>query len=148
MHTHSHHSHHKDGGYIGTSVSATIHCLTGCAIGEFVGLAIGVSLGLSVLTTVTLATVLAFITGYLFSLIPLMRGRKLSLLSAFKIIWLGETISIAAMEIAMNVVAYYAGGMNATSVGDITFWYGFALALIAGFIAGFPVNYVMIRRNL
>ncbi len=130
------------------AVSATIHCLIGCAIGEIVGLTLGVMLGWSVLTMIVVATAFAFITGFLLTLIPLMGRVKLSIAEAFRIVWLGETISIGVMEIAMNAIDYVAGGMNVTSIVDPVFWSSFVLALIAGFLAGYPVNYLMIKTNL
>jgi len=130
------------------AVSATVHCLIGCSIGEFIGLANGVQLALSVAVIVTLSTTLAFITGLSLTLIPIMRYQKMSFYSAFKIIWLGEVISIAVMEIAMNFVDYHVGGMTVASILNPRFWLGFLAALIAGFIAAFPVNYWMIKRNI
>ena len=65
-----------------------------------------------------------------------------------KIIWLGEVISIAVMEFAMNFVDYHVGGMTVASILNPRFWLGFLAALIAGFIAAFPVNYWMIKRNI
>ena len=131
-----------------TAVSATIHCLVGCSIGEFLGLFIGVSFGLPVVGIVILGTTLAFISGFLLTLIPIMQRRKMRLKAAFKIIWLGEVISISVMELTMNFVDYYAGGMTTGSVFHPMFWLGFMVSLPAGFIAAFPVNYWMIRRNL
>ncbi len=131
-----------------TAVSATIHCLVGCSIGEFLGLFIGVSLGLPIWGIITLGTTLAFISGFLLTLIPIMRHKKMSLSQAFKIIWLGETISIAIMELAMNLTDYYYGGMSVSSVWNVTFWTGFLIALPAGFIAAYPVNLAMLRKGL
>lgn len=149
-----HHGHHHHGHHDGSSsetriaVSATIHCLIGCSIGEFIGLAVGVQLALSVAAIITLSTTLAFITGLGLTLIPIMKYQKMSFSSAFKIIWLGEVISIAVMEFAMNFADYHAGGMTAGSVLHPRFWLGFLVALPAGFIAAFPVNYWMIKRNI
>lgn len=131
-----------------TAISATIHCLVGCSIGEFLGLAIGVSLGFSVLWIIVLDTTLAYISGFLLTLIPIMRHRKMSLVDAFKIIWLGEVISIGVMEFAMNYVDYHMGGMTSGSIFNASFWVGFLVALPAGFIAALPVNYWMIKKNL
>ena len=148
-HEHNHHGHH-DGSSSETkiAVSATVHCLIGCSIGEFIGLAVGVQLALSVAAIITLSTTLAFITGLGLTLIPIMRYQKMSFYSAFKIIWLGEVISIAVMEFAMNFVDYHVGGMTVASILNLRFWLGFLAALIAGFIAAFPVNYWMIKRNI
>lgn len=150
----SHHAHHAHHGHAmaGSSpaalaTSTTIHCLTGCAIGEFIGLAIGVSLGLDAWTTMALATALGFLSGYSLGLVPLVR-RGLSVGEAFRTIWLGETISIAVMEFAMNFTDYHVGGVTAPSVFSVPFWLGFAAALPAGFVAAWPVNYWLLKRNI
>ena len=148
---HAHHAHHGHAAAGGSPASlataATLHCLTGCAIGEFAGLAIGVGLGLNPWTTMALATVLGFASGYTLGLRPLVQ-QGLSWLAAFKTIWLGETISIAAMELAMNFTDYHVGGVQAASVFSPTFWLGYALALPAGFVVAWPVNYWLLRRNV
>lgn len=126
---------------------ATLHCLTGCAIGEFAGLALGVSLGFSPWTTMALATILGFASGYTLGLLPLVRTGK-TWLQAFRTIWLGETISIAVMELVMNLTDYHVGGMQVDSIFHMEFWLGYLLALPAGFIAAWPVNYWLLKRNV
>jgi hypothetical protein len=145
---HAHHGHHGGASTSlhGLTTSATLHCLTGCAIGEFAGLAIGVTLGLNPWATMALATVLGFASGYALGLRPLVK-QGLSWLAAFKTIWLGETISIAAMEFAMNFTDYHVGGVQAASILDAVFWLGYALALPAGFVVAWPVNYWLLQRN-
>ena len=154
MSDHSYHNHsvhgqhgHAGGGTLRTSAQATIHCLTGCIIGEVAGLMIGVSLGLNPWATMALATVLGFISGYALGLRPLVR-QGMSVTQAFRTIWLGETISIAVMELAMNVTDYHVGGVAVASVLEPRFWLGYALALPAGFIAAWPVNWLLLRKNL
>ena len=61
-------------------------------------------------------------------------------------IWLGEAISIGVMEIAMNATDYAVGGVGAASVASPVFWVGYAAALVAGFVAAWPVNYGCSRR--
>jgi hypothetical protein len=150
---HAHHAHHaqhcaaapgKAPGLARLTTSATLHCLTGCAIGEFAGLAIGVSLGLGVWPTMALATVLGFISGYALGLRPLVQ-QGMSVAQAFKTIWLGETVSIAVMELAMNFTDYHVGGVAVASMLDPRFWLGYALALPAGFIVAWPVNWFLLR---
>ena len=126
---------------------ATVHCLTGCAIGELAGLMIGVSLGFSVWATITLATTLAFITGFTLGLWPLVREGK-GWLQALRIIWLGELISISVMELVMNFTDYHVGGMTVSNIFHYQFWLGYMLALPAGFIAAWPVNYWLLKRNI
>ena len=154
MHHAHHHSHHAHHGHhtaaasaTGLATAATLHCLTGCAIGELAGLLIGVAIGLDPWTTMALATAMGFLSGYLLGLRPLVR-QGLGWVQAFKTIWLGETISIAAMELAMNVTDYQVGGVGATSVFAARFWLGYALALPAGFIAAWPVNYWLLRNSV
>ncbi|HEX2762780.1 MAG TPA: DUF4396 domain-containing protein [Allosphingosinicella sp.] len=66
----------------------------------------------------------------------------------FRIIWIGEAVSIAVMEIAMNFVDYHMGGMGAPTVLSWTFWRGLVFAVPAGFLAACPINYWLIRRDL
>lgn len=144
------HAHHHGGGNVSLArlaSSATLHCLTGCAIGEFIGLAIGVTLGLDPWTTMSLATALGFISGYTLGLLPLVRT-GMTWLGAFRTIWLGETISIAVMELVMNFTDYHVGGVQASSIFAPMFWLGFLAALPAGYLAAWPVNYWLLKRNV
>ncbi len=129
------------------AVSATIHCLTGCVIGEIIGLVWGVSLGWHPLQTAIVATILAFITGFALTLFPTFK-QGLNLGETLKAVWLGETISIGVMEVVMNIVDYLVGGMNANSILEPIFWISLIIAVAAGFIAGYPVNYLMLKTNL
>jgi hypothetical protein len=149
-HDHSAHAHHGHGGGgpLKTSAQATLHCLTGCVIGEVAGLAIGVSLGLGIWPTIFLATALAYATGITLGLIPVMKSRGVALAEAFRIIWIGEVVSIGVMEIVMNAVDYQMGGMGAPSIASWMFWRGILFAVPAGFLAAWPVNYWLLKRNL
>jgi len=146
-----HHAHAGHGAAMASparlSVSATLHCLAGCAIGELIGLAVGVSLGLGPWTTMALATVLGFLSGYALGLLPLVR-QGISVGRAFRIIWLGETISIAAMELAMNFTDYHVGGVAVASMLDPRFWIGYAAALPAGFVVAWPVNFLLLKNDV
>ena len=148
--SHAHHAHHAHagGGPLRTSAQATLHCLTGCIIGEVVGLAIGASLGLGIWPTIILATTLAYATGMTLGLIPVMRNRGVGPMNALRIIWVGEVISIGVMEIVMNYVDYQMGGMGAPSIASWMFWRGILFAAPAGFLAAWPVNYWLLRRDL
>ena len=148
-HQHSAHGHHgHGGGAFKTSAQATLHCLTGCVIGEVAGLMIGVSLGLGVWPTIILATALAYAVGMTLGLIPVMRSRGVGVVDAFRIIWIGEVVSIGVMEIVMNYVDYQMGGMTAPSIATWMFWRGILFAVPAGFLAAWPVNYWLLKREL
>ena len=88
---------HAHGGPWRTAVHSTLHCLTGCVIGEVAGLMIGVSLGFSPWATIALATGLAYLSGMTLGLVPVMRSQGIGLAAAFRIIWIGEVISIGVM---------------------------------------------------
>ncbi len=148
MQDHAHHAHHGQDNSLVTSAQATIHCLTGCVIGEVAGLIIGISLGLSVGPTVVLATALAYISGMTLGLVPIVRKQGKTFLQALKLIWIGEVISIGVMEIAMNSADYAVGGMSAGSVFEPIFWAGIAVAIPAGFLAAWPVNWWLLKRDL
>jgi hypothetical protein len=143
------HAHHGGSGSpLKVSAQATLHCLTGCVIGEVTGLAIGVSFGLGVWPTIILATTLAYASGITLGLLPVMRSQKVGLLEALRIIWIGEVISIGVMELVMNAVDYQMGGMSANTVLSWMFVRGLLFAIPAGFLAAWPVNYWLIRREL
>jgi len=146
---HGAHMHHGGGGSpIRVSAEATLHCLTGCVIGEVAGLAIGVTIGLAAWQTITLATLLAYVSGFTLGVVPVMRSRGTSFWRAFRTIWIGEAISIGVMELVMNLIDYRMGGMAAPSALSWMFWRGLAFAVPAGFLAAWPVNYWLIRREL
>ena len=141
------HAHHQTSN-LTTSAHATLHCLTGCVIGEVAGLMIGVSLGQGVWPTMLLATVLAYISGFTLGLVPVMRHQQKSFTEAFRLIWFGEAVSIGVMEIAMNAVDYSMGGMQSGSIFVAEFWIAILVAVPAGFIAAWPVNWWLLSRNM
>ena len=149
-HHHMGHAHqgHGGGGALRTSAHATLHCLTGCVIGEVAGLMIGVGLGLGIWPTIILATFLSYVSGMTLGLLPVMRSQNVGFLQALRIIWVGEVISIGVMEIVMNFVDYQMGGVAAPSIMHWAFWRGIVFAVPAGFVAAWPVNYWLIKREL
>lgn len=144
---HAAHAGHTHGSGWSAAASVTLHCLTGCAIGEFIGLAIGVSLGLEIHLTISLAVALSFVSGFALTLLPMLR-RGFGLASAFSTVWLGEVISISVMEIVMNLVDYRMGGMRGVSLASAQYWQAFGAAMVAGYLAAWPVNRWMLGRNM
>lgn len=129
------------------SVSATLHCLLGCGLGEILGLVIGIALSLSNVVTIVLAVTLGFILGFLLGLIPLIKA-GFSLRRAFRQVAIAETFSIAVMETAEVLVQVYTPGVMEAGLLSPLFWFGMLLALTAGFIAAFPINYIMIGKGI
>lgn len=142
------HAHHNDPNPYLTSAQATIHCLVGCVIGEVMGLIVGIALGLPVWQTIALATTLAYASGMTLGVVPVMRHQGKPFLQALKLIWFGEVLSIGVMEIAMNWADYAVGGMQAGSILEPVFWYGILIAVPTGFLAAWPVNYWLIKRDM
>ncbi len=130
------------------SMHATLHCLTGCVIGEVTGLVIGVHYGLGMWPTMILATVLAYVVGFSLAIPPIMKKKNLGFKQTFRAIWLGETISIGVMEVVMNAVDYAVGGVQAASLASPIFYIGIAFAIPAGFLAGWPVNYLLLKNEI
>ncbi len=145
---HSHHMHRGHDNILVTSAQATLHCLTGCVIGEVTGLMIGIALGLGPWISMGLATILAYITGMTLGIVPVARRKKISMASALRMIWIGEVISIGVMELVMNAVDYGVGGVQANSLLEPVFWIGIAVAIPAAFVAAWPVNWWLLKRNL
>lgn len=146
---HSHHHHGAPGaGPWRLAAHSTLHCLTGCIIGEVIGLAIGIEAGLSTAATIALATVLAYISGFALGLWPVMKERRLSLVGAFRLIWVGEAVSIGVMEVVMNAADYQMGGMAASSFFSWASLRALLVAVPAGFLAAWPVNYWLLSRDL
>ena len=67
---------------------------------------------------------------------------------ALKLIWVGEVVSIGVMEIAMNSADYAVGGMQAGSILAPAFWAGIAVAVPAGFLAAWPLNWWLLKRDI
>ena len=109
---------------------------------------IGTMLGFSPWPMIVMATALSYVSGITLGLIPVMRDQHVGLFAALRIIWIGEVISIGVMEVVMNFVDYQMGGMGAKSVLAWTFWRGLLFAVPAGFLAAWPVNYWLLKREL
>ncbi len=116
-------------------------------MGEVVGVVIGVALGLTSVATLVLAVILGFVFGLLLGLIPLLRAR-FGLRWAVKQVLVAEGLSIVVMETAEVLVEVYTPGVMADGLSSPLFWGGMLLALAAGFLAAFPVNYVLVGKGI
>ena len=145
---HHHRHHHLAAGAARISAHATLHCLAGCIVGEVAGLAIGVTFALGATVTIILATLLSYVSGFSLGLRPLVTEQRKTILEALRIIWIGEAVSIGVMEVVMNLVDYSVGGMAVRSILAWGYWKGLLLAVPAGFVAAWPVNYWLIKREL
>ena len=154
-HTHHHHSHTKhdpsapvkNENIMRLSVSATLHCLVGCGIGEVVGVTVGTYFGMTMISTMFLAIALGFLFGFGLGIIPLLR-KGIPFSRSFKIVLVGEGLSIAVMEAFEVLTQLVIPGVMEAGLTDAIFWFGMLAALAVGFIAALPVNYIMIKRGV
>jgi putative flippase GtrA len=129
------------------ALSATLHCLIGCGIGEVVGMIIGTSLNMSMIDTTILSVILGFIAGLSLGVVPLLRV-KFTFKNALKTVLIAEGLSIAVMEAFEVMTQWMIPGVMAGHLTDWIFWAGMLAALVVGFIAALPVNYIMIKRGV
>ncbi len=127
--------------------SATLHCLLGCGIGEVIGVIIGTALGLANLTTLVLAVVLGFVFGFILGMWPLLRA-GFNFSRALRQVFIAESLSIAVMESAEVLVQVYTPGVMDAGLSSWVFWLGMGFALAAGYLAAFPVNYIMVGKGI
>ncbi len=129
------------------ALKATLHCLLGCGIGEVAGMIISASFGLNNLHSILLSVALGFIAGMALGILPLKKF-GFNLRTALKTVIVGEGLSIAVMEAFEVITELAIPGVMSAHLTDAIFWIGMIAALIAGFIAAFPVNYIFIRRGI
>lgn len=129
------------------ATSATVHCLLGCGLGEVAGIVIGVALGLTATVTIVLAVTLGFVFGFALGLIPLLRA-GFSKAWALKQVLVAEGLSIAVMETAEVLVEVYTPGVMSAGLLSPIFWGGMLLALSAGFVAAWPINYWLVGKGI
>jgi len=149
MEVHSHHHHHHAPAASSldrTALMATLHCLAGCAIGEVLGMVIGTALSWGNFETIVLAIALAFVSGYLFTMIPLVRA-GLALGVATRIALAADTASITIMEIVDNLVMLAIPGAMDAGLDSALFWGSLAFALAVAGVAAYPVNRWLIARG-
>ena len=144
---HAHHDHHEKESYVKLALSTTLHCLLGCGLGEVVGMVIATALGLGNVSSIALAVTLGFVFGFVLGMRPLLKAR-FSFARAFKTVLIAEGLSIAVMETAEVLVEVYTPGVMSAGLTDGVFWWGMLLALVAGFVAAFPVNYILVGRGI
>lgn len=148
MKNHLHHNHPtaNEQSLNRVAFMATVHCLSGCAIGEVAGMVIGTALGWSSEETIVLAITLAFLSGYLLTMLPILRAGY-SYKAAMRTALAADTVSIAIMEITDNLMMLMIPGAMNASLDSLLFWGSLASALVIAGIAAFPVNRWLTARG-
>jgi hypothetical protein len=140
------HSRHQHGGSIRWATAKhALRCLIGCNIGEGLGAAIGFLLGWDMISTLVLAVGLAFSIGYAFTLIPMLKTMPFR--QAARVTFVGDTASIAAMEITENSLVFIIPGFMHAALTDALFWMGLGIILPAGYAVAYPAMYWAMKRE-
>lgn len=142
----NHLHHHKQPSLNNTALMATVHCLSGCAIGEIAGMVIGTALGWNDTETIMLAVALAFLSGYLLTMLPILRAGY-GYRAAMRIALASDTASITIMEIVDNLLMLTIPGAMSAPLDSLLFWSSLAGALVIAGVAAFPVNRWLIARG-
>jgi hypothetical protein len=129
------------------ATSATLHCLLGCGLGEVSGDALGTGLNLSNAATIALALLFGLIGGFGLGLVPY-RRRGIPFGPAARQVLITEGLSIGVMELTQASVELLTPGLMAATLAQPFYWLGMAGALVAGFVAAWPVNYILARRGV
>jgi hypothetical protein len=112
-----------------------------------VGVVLGVAIGLTAVATIVLAVVPRFVFGFALGLIPLLRA-GFSRSWAMRQVLVAEGLSIAVMEMAEVLVEVYTPGVMQAGLASPLFWRRMLLALTAGFLAAWPVNYWLVGKGI
>ena len=147
-HSNVEHRHHRSGSSSSNSLrwqtaKHALRCLIGCNIGEGIGAAIGFMLGWDMISTLILAVGLAFAIGYAFTIIPMFKTMPLR--QAARVTVVGDTASIAAMEITENSLVFVIPGFMHAALTDALFWLG--IILPAGYAVAYPAMYWAMKRE-
>jgi hypothetical protein len=118
-----------------------LRCLIGCNIGA----AIGFMLGWDMISTLVLAVGLAFAIGYAFTIIPMLKTMPFR--QAARVTVVGDTASIAAMEITENSLVFVIPGFMHAALTDALFWLGLGIILPAGYAVAYPAMYWAMKRE-
>ena len=122
-----------------------LRCLIGCNIGEGIGAAIGFTLGWDMISTLVLAVGLAFVIGYAFTIIPMLKTMPVR--QAARVTVVGDTASIAAMEITENSLVFIIPGFMHAALTDALFWLSLGIILPAGYAVAYPAMYWAMKRE-
>ncbi|XBQ15862.1 MAG: DUF4396 domain-containing protein [Oceanicaulis sp.] len=125
---------------------STAHCYSGCGMGEISGVVIAVGLlSLSNIWVAAITFTLAYVFGYAATVFPMMQ-EGVDLKTALKDAVYSETASIAVMEIvAIGADLYLAGEAG---MGSPRFWSALIISLTLGFVAAWPVNYLLVKLGV
>ena len=133
-----------------------MHCGSGCALGdlgaEWFVVAVPITLfGHEIFGTWLVDYVAAFLFGIAFQYFTIAPMRKLSLAGGLKEALKADTLSLTAWQVGMYgwmaIVVFGMIGRPLSKTGPV-FWFMMQLAMLAGFLTSYPVNWWLLRRGI
>ena len=132
-------------------LGSTMHCVAGDGVGILVGAVIGSALSLALLSDIALEYVLGFGFGWtIFQALFMKDTAGGSYTKALKNTFIPELLSMNCLMAAMVPVSsiwksYVPGSESPLS---LAFWFIMSMALLAGFIAAYPMNWWLVSNHL
>lgn len=132
-------------------LGSTMHCVAGDGVGILVGAVIGSVLSLTMLADIALEYVLGFGFGWtIFQALFMKDTAGGSYLRALHNTFIPELLSMNCLMAAMVPVAAIAKANVPGSESPLSaaFWFIMSMALLAGFIAAYPMNWWLVSNHL
>jgi hypothetical protein len=131
-------------------LGSTMHCVAGDGVGIVVGAVIGSIFALTWLADVGVEYVLGFAFGWAIFQALFMKAiagtYRRSLAATFTSELLSMNILMAAMIVVRTVLVHNING--ADDPGNPEFWWVMSMALFAGFICAYPMNWWLVTNHL
>lgn len=131
-------------------LGSTMHCVAGDGIGILVGAVVGAAIALPILADLGLEYILGFGFGWTIFQALFMRGMFGSYGQALKGTFLSELLSMNCLMggmIAVSTLAWQ-GVAEAHDPLHPLFWFRMSVALMAGFVVAYPMNWWLVSNHL
>lgn len=132
-------------------LGSTMHCVAGDGLGILAGAILGGIIHLSKPTEITLEYLLGFGFGWtIFQALFMKESSGGSFYKALKNTFIPELVSMNYLMAAMVVVMKISMSMVPGSRNPLSmeFWFIMSMALLAGFIAAYPINWWLVSNHL
>ena len=135
---------------------ATTHCGSGCALGDicaewlifFFPLTL---FGKTIFAAWVIDFIFAFLFGIAFQFFTIKPMRRISNANAFKAALKADTLSLVSWQFGMYgwmAIAVFLIFGRELAKTDSLFWFMMQLAMIAGFMTSYPINWWLLRNNI
>jgi hypothetical protein len=132
-------------------LGSTMHCVAGDGVGILAGAVLGSALSFAMLSDIALEYVLGFGFGWtIFQALFMKNSAGGSYILALKNTFIPELVSMNCLMAAMVPVSAIAKASVPGSESPLSavFWFIMSMALLAGFIAAYPMNWWLVSNHL